>query len=438
MAMLFWIGMPASGQTQPTGPPTQMQDNDTTRGELVNMDRFLDNHPEIAEQLRKDPSLINNTTWVGQHPQLDEFLENHPGVREEFTENPNAFMRQENRFDQQEADRDRDRDGDRDTTRRELANMDRFLDSHREIAEQLRKDPSLINNATWVGQHPQLQEFLQTHPGVREEFRENPNAFMRQEERFDRRDTTVTELANIDRFLDSHREVAEQLRKDPSLINNATWVGQHPQLQEFLQTHPGVREEFRENPNAFMRQEERFDQREDDRDDHDTTRRELASMDRFLDSHKEVAEQLRKDPSLIDNRQWVENHPALQQYLQSHPEVREEFRENPNAFMQAEMRYDQREDQRNNNASGEMAGFSKFLGGHSTIAEQLSKDPSLANNKEFLANHPELGEFLKTHPGVTQQLATNPQAVMSSTSATQASGMTTKTSTPKVKVDPNR
>jgi phage-related protein len=248
----------------------------------------------------------------------------------------------------------------------------------------------------------------------------------------------VTELANIDRFLDSHREVAEQLRKDPSLINNATWVGQHPQLQEFLQTHPGVREEFRENPNAFMRQEERFDQREDDRDDHDTTRRELASMDRFLDSHKEVAEQLRKDPSLIDNRQWVENHPALQQYLQSHPEVREEFRENPNAFMQAEMRYDQREDQRNNNASGEMAGFSKFLGGHSTIAEQLSKDPSLANNKEFLANHPELGEFLKTHPGVTQQLATNPQAVMSSTSATQASGMTTKTSTPKVKVDPNR
>ena len=262
---------------------------------------------------------------------------------------------------------------------------------------------------------------------------------MRQENRFDRRDTTLTELANMDRFLDSHREIAEQLRKDPSLINNRQWVESHPAMQEFLQTHPGVREEFRENPNAFMRREERFDRREDARDDHDTTRRELASMDRFLDNHQEVAEQLRKDPSLIDNRQWVENHPALQQYLQSHPEVREEFRENPNAFMQAEMRYDQREDQRNNNARGEMAGFSQFLGGHSTIAEQLSKDPSLANNKEFLANHPELGEFLKAHPGVTQQLATNPQAVMSSNAATQASGMTTtKTSTPKVKVDPNR
>jgi phage-related protein len=370
LAMLFWIGTPASGQNQPPGPPIQIQDNDTTRGELVNMDRFLDSHPEIAEQLRKDPSLINNATWVQQHPALNEFLENHPGVREEFTENPNAFMRQEERYDQHEGDRDRDRDGDRDTTRRELANMDRFLDSHREIAEQLRKDPSLINNRQWV---------------------EN-----------------------------------------------------HPALQEFLQTHPGVREEFRENPNAFMRQEERFDQREADRDrdrdgDHDTTRRELASMDRFLDSHKEVAEQLRKDPSLINNRQWVENHPALQEYLQTHPEVREEFKENPNAFMQAEMRFDRREDQRNGNDRGEMASFGQFLSGHSTVAEQLSKDPSLANNKEFLASHPELGEFLKTHPGVTQQLATNPQAVMSSTSAMQASGMTTtKTTTPKVKVDPNR
>jgi hypothetical protein len=86
-----------------------------------------------------------------------------------------------------------------------------------------------------------------------------------------------------------------------------------------------------------------------------------------------------------------------------------------------------------------MASFGQFLSGHSTVAEQLSKDPSLANNKEFLASHPELGEFLKTHPGVTQQLATNPQAVMSSNSAMQASGMTTtKTTTPKVKVDPNR
>jgi len=73
-----------------TMPPQHEGDNDTTRRELAEMDRFLDGHPEVAEQLRKDPSLINNQEFVEKHPELREFLQNHPGVREEFRENPNA------------------------------------------------------------------------------------------------------------------------------------------------------------------------------------------------------------------------------------------------------------------------------------------------------------------------------------------------------------
>jgi hypothetical protein len=330
---------------------------------------------------------------------------------------------------------------DNDTTRREIAGMDNFLDSHPEIAEQLRKDPSLINNASWVQNHPALQEYLQSHPGVREEFSENPSAFMRREERYDRRDDGRA-MADMDRFLDSHREIAEQLRKDPSLINNRQWVENHPALQEYLQSHPEVREELKANPSAFMEREERYDRRQDDRGDRDVTRGELASMDRFLDSHREIAEQLRKDPSLIDNRQWVANHPALQDYLQSHPEVRAEFRENPNAFMRAENRYDWREGDRDNRIGdrdhGELTSFGQFLGGHSAMAQELSSNPSLANNKEYLANHPELGEYLKAHPAMTQQLTANPQAVMSSNWVMQASGVTTNGVSSKPKVGPNQ
>jgi len=82
----------------------------------------------------------------------------------------------------------------------------------------------------------------------------------------------------------------------------------------------------------------------------------------------------------------------LQEYLQSHPEVREEFKENPNAFMRQENRYDWREDDRDRghgistgdrgdrnrmvdaDGRGELTSFGPFLGGHSTVAEQLSKD----------------------------------------------------------------
>ena len=121
----------------------QTRDRDLTRGELANMDRFLDGHPEIAEQLRKNPSLVNDKTFVANHAALQQFLAEHPGVREEYKEHPSAFMNQEQRFDRRE-----DRARDRDLTRGELANMDRFLDSHPEIAERLRKDPSLVNDKT--------------------------------------------------------------------------------------------------------------------------------------------------------------------------------------------------------------------------------------------------------------------------------------------------
>ena len=155
---------------------------------------------------------------------------------------------------------------DNDTTRRELAQFDRFLDSHREISEQLHKDPSLVNNKEFVEKHPALQTFLQQQPGVREELRENPNAFMRQENTFDRREDVQDkrpQLARFDQFLDSHREIAEQLRKNPSLVNNKDFVTKHPALQSFLQDQPGVRDQLRQNPSAFMRQENTFDRRED-------------------------------------------------------------------------------------------------------------------------------------------------------------------------------
>lgn len=277
-------------------------------------------------------------------------------------------------------------------------------------------------------------------------------------------DITNGELANMDRFLDRHPEIAEQLHKDPSLINNREFVENHPALQSFLQDHPLVRQEVRENPNAFLAQENAYDRREDsgDRDRGDRDRGAMANMDRFLDGHPEIAEQLRKDPSLVNNRKFVENHPALQQFLQSHPEVREDMRDNPNAFMRQENRYDRAEDSRSrDSATGfgdrdrqdpatgardrepatttgdrdnratatqmtttrdrenrEATNFGEFLNQHSSVSAELSKNPSLVNNKEFMATHPELQEYLTSHPATQQQLTANPQAFMKSVPVT--------------------
>ncbi len=234
----------------------------------------------------------------------------------------------------------------------------------------------------------------------------------------DRDDVSRRQLASFDNFLNTHPEIAERLRNDPSLVNNREFVENHPALQQYLQQHPEIREEISRNPNGFMDQQERFDRREDRRD-HDVTRGELANMDRFMDNHPEIAEQLRKDPSLVNNREFVENHLALQQFLAEHPGVREEYKENPNAFIHQEERFDRREDSQGMRrdrdvTGGELSSFKEFLGSHDRIADELSKNPSLANNQEYLENHPALRNYLKAHPEVHEELTENPATFIKS------------------------
>ena len=65
---------------------------------------------------------------------------------------------------------------------------------------------------------------------------------------------------------------------------------------------------------------------------------------------REAAEQLRKNPSLADNQQFLKEHPELQAYLQQHPAVQQELKNNPNAFMQEESRFDRNDSDRDREA----------------------------------------------------------------------------------------
>ena len=124
LAALLWVAVPAaSAQSQTMTPQSDVRDReDITQRELANFDQFFDSHPELSEQLRKDPSLINNQEFVQNHSDLQEYLQKHPEAREEFNENPNRFMHREERYDRREdaRDQDRNRDRDHDITHREI------------------------------------------------------------------------------------------------------------------------------------------------------------------------------------------------------------------------------------------------------------------------------------------------------------------------------
>src|SRR5216684_1138799 len=159
----------------------QRSDNDINHTELKNFDKFLDSHPEIAEDLAKNPSLVNDQDYVNKHPDLKEFLRSHPGVREEVKENPQVFMRRERRFESHEGN-----ETNAGITNQELKNFDKFLDSHPEIAEDLAKNPSLVDDQDYVSKHPDLKAFLQSHSGVREQVKQNPGFFMQRERKFEK------------------------------------------------------------------------------------------------------------------------------------------------------------------------------------------------------------------------------------------------------------
>jgi hypothetical protein len=374
LTILFFLGTPVRAQSAPTQNNSAVRDNDTTRMDREQFDRFMDSHSEIAEQLRKDPSLVNNKEFVQKHPALQTYLQEHPGIRGELRENPNAFLRHDDRFDRPDNGRDSD------TTRRELAQFNQYLESHRETAEQLRKDPSQINNREFVEKHPSLQTYLQEHPAIREEIRENPNAFMREDERFDRHEDARD--ADSGRRDDTRNDVDTPRRDDDAARKNDT----------------ARRDDDAARANDTAR-----------RDD-DATRKDKVQFDRFADSHREIAEQLRKDPSLVNNREFVDKHPALQAYMQEHPEMRDQMNENPNAFMRQDDRFDRHEDARDGDTPRDhAASFGAFLGGHSSVAQQVSKDPTLVKNDEYLKSHPELQDYLNAHPGVRNEMTQNPQ-----------------------------
>jgi len=336
------LGAPVNAQSASAQNTPALQGDDATRQELANFNQFLDSHPEVAGDIRKDPSLVNNDDFVNRHPALQTYLQDHPAVREQIKSDPNAFMRQETRYDRRQDDRDRDRD----INRQELAHFDEFLDTHRETAEQLRKDPSLVDNPEFVRNHPALQSYLREHPELSAQLKQDPNAFLHHEDRYDRRqddrDINRQELARFDQFLDTHRETADQLRKDPSLADNPEFVRNHPALQTYLQDHPELREQLKSNPNAFMQQEARYtrdDNREDGMDHNGVTHRQAASFGEFLGGHSEISQRLSEDPSLVKNQEYMENHPELRQYLSSNPDVNKELMANPQSFVKSAQQF---------------------------------------------------------------------------------------------------
>ena len=80
-------------------PTAFMQGLDAYRQEVTDFDNFLKTHPQVHNDLMKDPKLANDSAYLQKHPGLQDFLAKHPGVKAEFQNDPNNFMSREKGYE---------------------------------------------------------------------------------------------------------------------------------------------------------------------------------------------------------------------------------------------------------------------------------------------------------------------------------------------------
>jgi|SRR5579862_7150879 hypothetical protein len=147
-------------------------------------------------------------------------------------------------------------------TQREVHNFNEYLDSHPEVAQQLKQNPNLINDPNYLSQHKELQQFMSTHPNAAAALKQNPQTFMTDEKRFQGREEEYKRTASFDNYLDQHPQQQKDLMQNPNLINDPKYMAEHPELHQYLQSHPHLAEQLKNNPKQVMNREQHYDQKQ--------------------------------------------------------------------------------------------------------------------------------------------------------------------------------
>jgi hypothetical protein len=303
-----------------------------TPTEITNFNRYLDNHPAVAQQLAANPSLASNAQFLGNHPGLQNFLNKHPGVSSAMRTAPGQFTYREGHYEwTQGGGPVAAAPG---TTSGPVARFDNaYLDHHPAIAHQLSRNPGLADNPQFLATHPGLDSYLAAHPEVRQELQTHPDRFMSDEWRDDLYGRGARASGAVGRFdrgyLDEHPELAQQLANNPHLADNPQFLATHPGLDSYLAAHPEVRIDLQQHPERFMNRETGYER-------YEGQSHLLSSTDNYMDHHPEVAQQLQKNPALVDDSTYVKNHPGLQAYMQNHPVARQEWKSHPYKYMNKE------------------------------------------------------------------------------------------------------
>ncbi len=218
---------------------------------------------------------------------------------------------------------------------------------------------------------------------------------------------TRQDIREFRQFLDAHPWIANKLRQNPSLANSQDFLNGNPELPRFLNTHPFVQSGFKSDAGGFMRQVQDFavappsQYGGDWRAPHDhAISSDMRDFQQFLNDHSWLAGQLRNDPSLANDQNFLNGNSEFAQFLSDHPSVQRGLQADATGYIRRALGYAGQGPEQGGNWNSwnnqanyqEMSDFNQFLTSHPWIANKLRGNPLLANNQDFLHDNPPLSQ----------------------------------------------
>lgn len=110
-AVVLGVALAAPAMAQMGGPVPGGMAPQTVYGKqhpyVRGFDSYLDQHPNVARDLSKNPHLVDSGRYLAMHPDMGAWLRRHPRAAREFRRHPDRFMSREHRYNRGENRRER-------------------------------------------------------------------------------------------------------------------------------------------------------------------------------------------------------------------------------------------------------------------------------------------------------------------------------------------
>jgi hypothetical protein len=129
--------------------------------------------------------------------------------------------------------------------RRALREFDRFLDHHPLFEDRLRLDPKLSTDKVFLGENPELSDFLRANPNVTEGLKIYPRYYLnRALLRQASAPVSFHEIATFKDLFQQQPKLEQELTEKPELIRDPAYLESHAILRDFLVQHPALARVF--------------------------------------------------------------------------------------------------------------------------------------------------------------------------------------------------